>query len=115
MPVELIGEVEKRDIVIASYDPAWPQRFLVERSRITRALGDTASAVEHIGSTSVPGLAAKPVIDILVTVPDVTAEEQYVAPLVAAGYRLRVREPAHRMLRTPERDVHVHVLAPDDP
>lgn len=71
--------------------------------------------VEHIGSTSVPGLAAKPIVDVLVTVPDITDEAAYVVALVAAGYELRVREPGHRMLRTPERDVHVHVLEPDDP
>jgi GrpB-like predicted nucleotidyltransferase (UPF0157 family) len=83
--------------------------------RIREALGDGAVAVEHIGSTSVPGLAAKPIIDVLVVVPDITAEEDYVAPLLAAGYELRVREPGHRLVRTPGRDVHVHILEPADP
>ena len=68
------------------------------------AVGGTAVEVEHIGSTSVAGLAAKPIIDILVTVPDITAEEDYLEPLVAAGYVLRVREPGHRMVRTEQRD-----------
>ena len=71
--------------------------------------------IEHIGSTSVPGLAAKPIVDILVVVRDITAEEDYLNQLLAAGYELRVREPGHRMVRTPARDVHIHILEPDDP
>ena len=72
-------------------------------------------SVEHIGSTSVPGLAAKPILDIVVTVADITAEEDYLDPLLRAGYELRVREPGHRLVRTPARDVHVHVYERDDP
>ncbi|WP_340538516.1 GrpB family protein [Nocardioides sp. GXZ039] len=112
---ELVGGVEKRDLHLVSHDPAWASAYLEHRSRIMAGLGDAAIAVEHIGSTSVPGLAAKPIIDILVTVPDITAEEDYLVPLLAAGYVLRVREPGHRLVRTPARDVHVHVLEPDDP
>jgi GrpB-like predicted nucleotidyltransferase (UPF0157 family) len=67
--------------------------------------------VEHVGSTSVPGLAAKPIVDILVTVVDVTNEDDYVPPLEAAGYVVRVRHPERRMLRTPTLDVHVHVCS----
>ena len=73
-----------------------------------------ALQIEHIGFTSVPGLAAKPIIDILVTVGDITAEDQYLAPLLAAGYSLRVREPGHRMVRTPELDTHIHILQTGD-
>ncbi len=112
---ELVGGIEKRELVLADYDPAWVSRFDDHEARIRSALGATALAVEHIGSTSVPGLAAKPIIDILVTVPDITAEEDYVEPLIAAGYVLRVREPGHRLVRTQDRDVHVHLLEPDDP
>ncbi len=65
--------------------------------------------IEHIGSTSVPGLAAKPIVDIAVAVADITAEEDYLDGLLAAGYELRVREPGHRLVRTPERDIHVHI------
>jgi GrpB-like predicted nucleotidyltransferase (UPF0157 family) len=107
--LELIGGRERRPVVIADYDPAWPERFEEERSRIVDALGDAALAVHHIGSTSVPGLAAKPIVDVVVEVPDPDDEDSFVPTLEAAGYVLRVREPGHRMLRTPERDVHIHV------
>ena len=112
---ELIGGVEKRELVIADHDPAWAAAYRDHEARIREALGDRAVAVEHIGSTAVPGLAAKPIIDVLVTVADITAEDEYVAPLLAAGYELRVREPGHRLVRTPARDVHVHILESDDP
>lgn len=110
-----MGGVEKRSLVLADPDPAWADEFAEHARRIRAALGTTAVEVEHIGSTSVPGLAAKPIVDVLVTVPDVTAEEDYLDPLVDAGYELRVREPGHRLVRTPERDVHVHVLRVGDP
>lgn len=58
------------------------------------------------------GSRPKPIVDVLVTVPDITAEEDYLDPLLEAGYVLRVREPGHRLVRTPERDVHVHVYEP---
>jgi GrpB-like predicted nucleotidyltransferase (UPF0157 family) len=112
---ELIGGVEKRQLVIAEADPAWRAAYRDHEVRIREALGDRAVTIEHIGSTSVPGLAAKPIIDVLVVVPDITAEEDYVGPLLAAGYELRVREPGHRLVRTPERDVQVHILEPADP
>jgi GrpB-like predicted nucleotidyltransferase (UPF0157 family) len=105
----LIGGREKRDIVIVDHDPRWAERYEHERSRIVGALGDRVLGLQHIGSTSVPGLAAKPIIDIDLSVADVEDEDAYVPDLVAAGYVLRVREPEHRMLRTPERDVHLHV------
>jgi GrpB-like predicted nucleotidyltransferase (UPF0157 family) len=110
----LIGGPEKRAITIAGYDPEWPRTFEAHARRIAGALGGIALRIEHIGSTSVPGLAAKPIIDILVVVPDSADEAAYLPRLEAAGYVLRVREPEwneHRMLRTPERDVHVHVYS----
>lgn len=106
---ELIGGIEKRVIRVVEYDPRWPSRFADERARIVRALGPTALRVDHVGSTSVPGLAAKPIVDIDVSVPDVESEDAYLGPLTAAGYELRVREAGHRLLRTPARDVHVHI------
>ncbi|HEY9282166.1 MAG TPA: GrpB family protein [Pyrinomonadaceae bacterium] len=110
----LIGGAEKREIRIADYDPDWPKRFETHARLIAGALGRVALRVEHVGSTSVPGLAAKPVIDILVVVADSADESAYLPQLEAAGYALRVREPdwnEHRMFRTPERDVHVHVYS----
>jgi GrpB-like predicted nucleotidyltransferase (UPF0157 family)/GNAT superfamily N-acetyltransferase len=95
-------------ITIADYDPAWPQRYEQERERIAAALGASALRIEHIGSTSVPCLAAKPIVDVLVTVAD-PEDDPALAPLLDAGYELRVVEPGHRMFRTPARDVHVHV------
>ncbi|MCX5045512.1 GrpB family protein [Aldersonia sp. NBC_00410] len=61
---ELVGGIDKRDIHIVDYDPTWPERFNRERIRIAEALGDTACRIDHIGSTSVPDLAAKPIVDI---------------------------------------------------
>ncbi len=113
--VELIGGVEKRALVIADPDPSWPRVFAEHENRVRVALGATARKVEHIGSTSVPGLAAKPIIDILVTVDDITSETDYLDPLLSAGYQLRVREPGHRMVRTPALDVHLHILESGDP
>jgi GrpB-like predicted nucleotidyltransferase (UPF0157 family) len=112
---EFVGGDEKRDLFLATYNAAWPSDYAVHEARIRQAVGDVAVAIEHIGSTSVPGLAAKPIIDILLTVHDVTAEEDYLAPLIDAGYVLRVREPGHRMVRTVQRDVHIHVFEVDDP
>ena len=107
----LIGGRERRPIVIAPYDPAWPEQFLVERERIAGALGEWALRIEHVGSTSVPGLASKPIVDILVEV----AAVEDAAGLERAGYVLRVREEGHRMFRTPELDVHVHVWPSGSP
>ncbi len=104
---ELIGGREPKPVVIAEYDPAWPFRFEAERSKISAALPG-ATAIEHIGSTSVPGLAAKPIIDVIVVVADITTPEVQAA-LEHAGYELRVREADHRMFRTPAHDVHVHL------
>ena len=111
----LIGGIEQREIVVAEYDPAWPGRYEAHARVIRDALGGTLLRIEHVGSTSVPGLAAKPIIDILAVVPDSADEASYVPQLAAAGYSLRVREPdffEHRMLRTAARDVHLHVYSP---
>lgn len=116
--IGLIGGPEHRPIEIADYDLNWPLIFQKHARTITEHLGATALRIEHIGSTSVPGLAAKPIVDILVVVPNSANEHQYLAPLIAAGYELRVREPdffEHRMFRTPARDVHIHVYSPDSP
>jgi GrpB-like predicted nucleotidyltransferase (UPF0157 family) len=104
-------------VVIEDHDPAWPTWFEWDRARIAAALGPTALAIEHVGSTSVPGLPAKPVIDILLEVADSADERSYVPPLAAAGYVLRIREPEwweHRLVRRrgEPHDVNVHVFSP---
>jgi GrpB-like predicted nucleotidyltransferase (UPF0157 family) len=112
--VGLIGGVEKRTIVLVPYRREWVDEFEARRRTIADALGPVAVGIQNIGSTSVPGLAAKPIIDILLIVPDSAAEDTYLPQLNACGYQLRVREPEfeeHRMLRTPEKDVHIHVLS----
>ena len=110
----LIGGAEKREIKILDYDPDWQKTFELHAERIAGTLGRAALRIEHIGSTSVPGLAAKPIIDILVVVRDSADESAYLSQVEAAGYALRVREPEwheHRMFRTPEQDVHVHIYS----
>jgi GrpB-like predicted nucleotidyltransferase (UPF0157 family) len=101
-------------IVIVGYDAAWPQRFREEATKIRSALGQRVMRLEHIGSTAVPGLPAKPIIDILLVVEDSADEDSYIPGLEHVGYQLRVREPdfeEHRMLRTAEKDVHIHVFS----
>lgn len=110
----LIGGIEKRQIQIAEYNENWPNTFELHARSIAAAIGRVALRIEHIGSTSVPGLAAKPIIDILVVVPNSADESAYLPQFEAAGYVLRVREPdwnEHRMLRTPEKDVHIHIYS----
>jgi GrpB-like predicted nucleotidyltransferase (UPF0157 family) len=113
--VELVGGVEALTVELHDYDERWPSRYLDHRWRIREALAAVEIKIEHIGSTSVPGLAAKPIVDIVVTVDDITAEADYLDALLTAGYELRVREPNHRMVRTPTRDVHVHLYEHEDP
>lgn len=126
----IIGPVTPHDapIVLVPYDPRWPALFDREAGRIRAALDGLAIRVEHVGSTSVPGLAAKPIIDIVLVVPDSADEPAYVPRLEAAGYVLRAREPGwfeHRMLKgktgrgdvggcppdCPDTDVNLHVFS----
>lgn len=113
--VRLIGGREKRLVEIHDCDDQWPSIFEQNPRRIREALGDGALRIEHMGSTSVPGLSATAVIDILVVVANPGDEAGYLPALKEAGYELRVREPEcdeHRNLRSPARDVHIHVLPP---
>lgn len=107
---ELIGGPEKREIVVVEYATSWPERFKEHRARIAQALGPAALRIEHIGSTAVQGLVAKPIIDIQLSVVDVEDEATYIPPLEEAGYNLRVREPGHRMLRVFD-EAHVHLCS----
>jgi GrpB-like predicted nucleotidyltransferase (UPF0157 family) len=111
-----IGEPRRADgpIVLADYDPSWPALFEREAVRIRGALGDRALLVEHAGSTSVPGLAAKPIVDIVLAVPDSSDENSYARALEAAGYVLRIREPdwyEHRLFRGPDTNINLHVFS----
>lgn len=111
-----IGEpaVLAAPIVLVEYDQGWPTLFAVESARIAVALGERALTVEHVGSTSVPGLVAKPIIDILLVVADSSDERSYVSAMEQAGYVLRIREPdwhQHRMFRGPEAAANVHVFS----
>lgn len=101
-------------IRLAEYDPAWPQLFGREAGRIRLALGDRIVLLEHVGSTSVPGLTAKPRIDMLLVVADSADEASYVPPLEAAGYVLHIREPdwyQHRLFKGPDTDINLHVFS----
>jgi GrpB-like predicted nucleotidyltransferase (UPF0157 family) len=111
-----IGQVNPLNgpILLAEYNPTWPQLYAREARRIRMALGDQVLLLEHVGSTSVPGLAAKPLVDILLVVPHSADEPAYVPALEAAGYMLRIREPEwyeHRMFKGPDTDINLHVLS----
>jgi GrpB-like predicted nucleotidyltransferase (UPF0157 family) len=111
----VIGDLGPVRVQLVQHDPAWSHRFSRHAQRIRGALGGRAKRVEHIGSTAVPGLSAKPIIDILLVVDDPADEASYLPELEVAGYELRVREAdfdEHRMLRTPTRNVHIHVFPP---
>jgi GrpB-like predicted nucleotidyltransferase (UPF0157 family) len=104
--------------VLAEPDPRWPELYAREAARLRAVLGERAVAVEHVGSTSVPGLPAKPIVDILLVVPDPADEPAYRPALEAAGYVLRIREPdwhEHRLFKGPATDINLHVFGPDSP
>ena len=107
-PRPLLGLVEIHD-----YDPDWPRLYEREEERIRSVLGQRVIRIEHVGSTSVPGLPAKPLIDVALEVPDSADEAAYLPALEAAGYTLRIREPdwfEHRVFKGPDTDVNVHVF-----
>ena len=101
-------------ICVVDYDPEWPQSFDREAERIRKALGGRALRIEHVGSTSVPELPAKPIIDIVLVVAESDNEGTYAPALEAAAYRLRVREPDwydHRLFKGPGNSVNLHVFS----
>jgi GrpB-like predicted nucleotidyltransferase (UPF0157 family) len=102
---------------LAEYDPAWPALFDREAARIRQVLGGRVELLEHIGSTSVPGLAAKPIVDILLVVTNPADEDGWVPPLEQAGYRLVIAEPdrRHWAFKGPDTDINLHVRAGDSP
>ena len=111
-----LGERKRHDgpVALAEYDPAWPALYRREEQRIRGALGERVLRLEHIGSTSVPGLAAKPVIDMVLEVASSADEAAYVPALEAVGYVLRIREPdwnQHRLMKGPEVKANLHVYS----
>ena len=101
-------------IQLAEYDSEWPRLFAREAARLQAILGERVRLLEHIGSTSVPGLAAKPIIDIVLVVANSADEPAYIPDLEAAGYVLRVREPnwyQHRLFKGPDTDINLHVFS----
>lgn len=99
-------------IELTPYDPAWAAQYEAEAAKVRAALGPDVD-VNHVGSTSIPGIAAKPIIDMLLVVADSADEDAYVPALVAQGYRLHVREPdwnEHRLLKGVDPVVNMHVF-----
>jgi GrpB-like predicted nucleotidyltransferase (UPF0157 family) len=100
-------------IHLADYDPSWPLLYDAEAAKIRAALGEDAIVLEHVGSTSIPGLCAKPLIDIVLGVADSADETSYVPALTAQGYRLHLREPdwaQHRVMKGDLPPVNLHVF-----
>jgi GrpB-like predicted nucleotidyltransferase (UPF0157 family) len=105
-------------IELVDYDPAWPRWYAAVAARIRVAIAETALVLEHAGSTSVPGLSAKPIIDVVLGVPASTDEDTYVPALEAAGFEFAIREPEwheHRLFRGVDPRTNVHVFSADCP
>jgi GrpB-like predicted nucleotidyltransferase (UPF0157 family) len=114
----VVGELQPltEPIRFVAYDPEWPALYAREEARIRSILGDRVIRIEHTGSTSVPGLAAKPIIDITMTVADVLDEAAYATDLEAAGYVVRIREHEpewydHRVFKGPTTNINLHVFS----
>ena len=115
----LVGGRRPTRVVLVDYDDTWPQRFAAERARIVAALGPRAVAVHHVGSTSVPGLAAKDRVDVCLEVADPDDDPAYLPDLLRVGYEVRVVEPGHRCLvradpQDPATNVHVYAAGDDE-
>jgi GrpB-like predicted nucleotidyltransferase (UPF0157 family) len=110
--IEILGPTSRSPIEIVPYDVDWPKTFEMWRHRLASALGPTAIRIEHVGSTAVPGLAAKPIVDIQVSVANIDDEASYVPAIESTGVPLRSRDDRHRYFRPPSdqpRVVQIHV------
>ena len=108
-PVQVNGP-----ITVVPYDPTWPEQYRRQADNIQAALGERIVSLEHIGSTAVPGLPAKPIIDIQLLVEDSGDEAAYARDLEAAGFTLRIREPEweeHRVFKGSAPEVNLHVFS----
>ena len=116
LPKVIVGGPQRltKRVEIHDYDPEWPRLYEREEARIRSVLGERVVRIEHAGSTSVPGLPAKPVIDIVLEVPDSSDEPAYVPDMEAAGYVVNIREPEwfeHRVFKGPDTNVNLHVFS----
>jgi GrpB-like predicted nucleotidyltransferase (UPF0157 family) len=103
-----------KPIEIREYDHEWPVLYARDEARIRSLLGARVVRIEHAGSTSVPGLPAKPIVDIVLEVPSSADEASYVPDLEAGGYPLTIREPEwfeHRLFKGPDTNVNLHVFS----
>jgi len=101
-------------IQLMDYSVEWPALFVREANRVRATLGDRVLMLEHVGSTSVPGLAAKPIIDMILAVADSADEPAYVPAMESAGYVLHIREPdwhQHRLFKGPDTNINLHVYS----
>jgi GrpB-like predicted nucleotidyltransferase (UPF0157 family) len=106
--------VHNAPIQLIDYNTEWPALFVREANRVRATLGDRVLMLEHVGSTSVPGLAAKPIIDLILAVADSADEPAYVPAMESAGYVLHIREPEwhqHRLFRSHDTDINLHVYS----
>jgi GrpB-like predicted nucleotidyltransferase (UPF0157 family) len=115
-----IGEPERLAglIELVAYDATWPLQYEREAEHVRATLGDRALRIEHVGSTSIPGLAAKPIIDMLLVVADSSTEASYVPSMEHQGYTLRIREPdwyEHRLFKGPVTNINLHVFSAECP
>jgi len=111
-----IGELAplSAPIRVVEYDPDWPERFRREADGIRAVLGDRVLLLEHVGSTAVPGLPAKPIIDMLLVLANSADEPAFVPAMEGAGYVLRIREPEwneHRLFKRPDSNINLHVFS----
>ncbi|WP_308282636.1 GrpB family protein [Pseudonocardia nigra] len=115
LAAKLVRGLRPTRVVLADHDARWSERFARRAEELRRVLGERARLIEHVGSTSVPGLAAKPVVDIVVGIDDPDDERAFLPDLEAVGYDLRVREPGHRCFRAgdPDEPVNLHCYPPE--
>lgn len=106
--------MSQEPITIVEYDPEWPEQYAAEETRIREAVGEHVASVEHVGSTSVPGLGAKPIIDVMVGVETLADAEACIEPLERLGYdycpEFEEAMPQRRYFRKTTPEVHTHHL-----
>jgi GrpB-like predicted nucleotidyltransferase (UPF0157 family) len=109
-----VMRVHNAPVQLVDYEAEWSALFIREAERVRAALGDRVLMLEHVGSTSIPGLAAKPIIDMILAVADSADEPAYVPAMESAGYVLHIREPEwhqHRLFKGPDTNINLHVYS----